>query len=91
MGMQAMGLIRVIELFPHEIDCYVCGELCDPREHLAIPIYEDEIVPDNWDGEWGGVPVCRECYEDARRRQALHPGEHVPIIWKKEIRSMEEI
>ena len=91
MGAPAMCPIRVIELFPHEVDCYVCGNLCEFHDHLEMPIYEDEIVPDNWDNEWGGVPVCRECYEETRHRQALHPGECIPIIWKKEIRSLEEI
>lgn len=60
-----MSNFLVIELWPHEAECCVCGETifcftCGPNYGLAM--YEDEILPADWPGEWGGFPACHSCF-----------------------------
>ena len=51
------------------------------------------IVPDNYDGEWGGVSVCEKCYLIMRGMQAERPGqiiartEVIRVLFKTENRS----
>ena len=83
--------IIIIDLSPHEIECYLCGCLCAGRQGIAI--YEDMSVPDNYDGEWGGVSVCEKCYLIMRGMQAERPGqiiartEVIRVLFKTENRS----
>lgn len=42
-------------------DCWACGENASGRQ-CGIPVYEDMILPNDWQGEWGGAPACRECF-----------------------------
>lgn len=60
-----MSEITIIELWPQEDECCVCGALvicysCGPNYGLAM--YEDEIVPADWPGEWGGFTACQSCF-----------------------------
>lgn len=52
--------VTIINLTPILADCWVCGDL---SHRMGIPVYEDLILPNHHDGEWGGVPACRECFE----------------------------
>lgn len=50
----------VINLTPRISECCICGrELVDCRK--AIPMYEGEPVPPDWDGQWAGFDACDEC------------------------------
>lgn len=62
--------IKIIELYPHEVYCHLCGAFCYVVETYGLPIYEDEIVPDDYEGEWGGVPACKRKEEPSAERSA---------------------
>lgn len=72
-----MSAITVINLTPAGIDCHVCG--AEDAAGFGIPIYEDAIVPDDYEGEWGGVPVCRRCFYIVRGIQEQHAGKAIRI------------
>jgi hypothetical protein len=44
-------------------------------------MYEGEVVPDDWEGEWGGFTVCEGCYFDHR------PEEKWDYLVKKHTKS----
>lgn len=79
----ARAQFRVIHLNPPECDCCICGERCIVAQ--GVPIYEDEIVPDDYQGEWGGQSVCRRCYYVVRGIQSEQPGR---IILKAQVRAL---
>jgi hypothetical protein len=69
--------IVVIDLNPHDVECHLCDRPCHYRQ--GVPIYEGAIVPDDHQGEWGGVPVCLRCYYLVRGLQSEHPGKLIPF------------
>ena len=54
--------ILVIELWPHESECWLCGRDLVGAQH-GVPFYEDLLLPNDWPGEWGGFDACRRCYD----------------------------
>jgi len=42
-------------------DCFVCGE--STYNTHGIPVYEDIILPNDWEGEWFGQTACLECFK----------------------------
>lgn len=52
--------LRVIRLFPIECNCSICWELT--AGGLCLPMYEGEVLPDDYEGEWAGMTVCKKCY-----------------------------
>ncbi len=61
-----------IYLWPHEAECYLCQAHIIIHPEIGghgIPIYEDTILADGDPGEWGGVPVCRPCFDLTRNLQ----------------------
>ena len=53
--------ILTITLYPRETECIACGaHLVTPHE--AIPIYEGEALPNEWEGEWAGFDACPTCF-----------------------------
>lgn len=53
--------ITVIRLDEPSCDCHVCG--VETYLDFGLAVYEDEILPNDWAGEWFGATVCRRCYE----------------------------
>ena len=53
--------ILVIDLWPRESECVLCGEHLVGPCH-GLPMYEGEVVPDDHDGPWAGFDVCDPCY-----------------------------
>lgn len=51
------------------IECYVCECIWHQAQggSYGIPIWNGMIVANDWPGEWGGVPVCKPCYERHER------------------------
>jgi hypothetical protein len=47
------------------IICVICGKDDVSRQGLAV--HEGRIVPDDYEGEWGGAPCCAECYSEWKR------------------------
>lgn len=39
--------------------------VCDAEVYMdyGLPMYEGEIVPPDWSGEWGGFTACKRCYD----------------------------
>jgi len=52
--------ITVIRLDEPTADCWVCGQ--ETFLDFGLPVYEDEILPNDWQGEWFGATVCPRCY-----------------------------
>jgi hypothetical protein len=41
--------------------CWAC-RMRESDPLMGIPVYEDLVLPNDWPGEWGGVPACPECF-----------------------------
>jgi len=54
-------MVEVIELNYRYHICGACGDSAEP--HLGIPMYEDLVLPNSWDGEWFGQHVCQRCFD----------------------------
>lgn len=51
----------VIDLTPRFSNCCICkAELVNCK--CGIPMYEGCAVPVEWDGEWGGMDACNNCF-----------------------------
>ena len=59
--------ITVIDLWPPETECIICDATCPLK--YGIPRYEDVIFLDDYEGEWGGAPVCKRCFYVVRGMQ----------------------
>ncbi len=57
-----MSRVQIIDLNPIQEDCWCCGEFVLPLRH-GVPAYEDLVLPNDWEGEWGGRPACPRCHE----------------------------
>ena len=44
------------------IECWICG--ADTVMQWGVPAYEDQILPNDWEGEWFGQSVCEPCHGD---------------------------
>lgn len=55
------GPVMVVDLSARVAICHICqAETCPPR--YGIPIYEGLVLPNSWEGEWGGVDACEACW-----------------------------
>lgn len=54
--------VLLIELYPHSTGatCWACGESAADRK--GIPVYEDLILHNDYQGDWGGQPACDNCF-----------------------------
>lgn len=64
-----MSAILEIELWPRWQECAICGEVTPVRWGLPVDRCGD-LVPNDYEGEWGGVPACQDCH-DAHARGEL--------------------
>jgi hypothetical protein len=61
----------VIEMWPRESECIICGvDLFNCK--TGIPMYEGEPVPHSWKGEWAGYDACQKCFDG-------YEAEQIPI------------
>ena len=67
--MSELARVCVINLTPCDAECWVCGGWIADLE-FGIPIYEDRVLPNSWQGDWGGVPACERCFEAQQKLQA---------------------
>lgn len=44
-----------------EFDCHVCGAPLETSGQ-SVPCYEDYVLPNDWEGEWGGFQACPDCF-----------------------------
>lgn len=74
--------ITYIAMQSLSIECNVCGCVWHAGRHgsYGIPVWNGWIVGNDWPYEWGGVPVCRPCYERHERGELteIHPDEIIP-------------
>jgi hypothetical protein len=66
----------IIDLFPPMIRCSIAGK--DDFQKFGIPVDSEsaEIVDNDFEGDWGGIPVCEQCYVNlptTLKGRALHP------------------
>ena len=54
--------VTVVSLDPINNECCVCGAE-DAPGNLGVPVYEGDVLPNDWDGEWFGAPACRRCFD----------------------------
>jgi len=62
-----MNKIKIINLWPIETECTICG-----KHHVmenSLPMYEGEVLLDDYEGEWAGMPVCNKCYKKHRTEE----------------------
>ena len=62
-GRPVVGPIS-LSLWPIECDCAICSKLTPMG--LSLPMYEGEVLPDDYQGEWAGMVVCSTCYAKHR-------------------------
>ena len=69
-------LIEVINMNPPRPgDCWYCGGDCTGH-NCGLPIFNGDLMSNDWQGEWGGVPACQGCY-DKHERGLLPTCDHI--------------
>lgn len=53
-------IITVIQLDEPTSECFVCGT--ETYIDYGLAVYEDLILPNDWEDEWFGATVCPHCY-----------------------------
>ena len=50
--------------FQSDGECTICGRPIVGRwGSYGVPMYEENVLPNDWPGEWGDFPACERCYE----------------------------
>jgi hypothetical protein len=72
--------VNIISLNTYNIQCSICGiefmQLPD-RASFGVARYEEVVVPDGYEGEWGSAVVCPNCYWVERGIHARFPTLHI--------------
>lgn len=45
------------------ITCRLCGRMCDPGHGVPVDSETAQVVGNDFQGEWGGIPCCPRCYD----------------------------
>lgn len=69
----AKGVLS-IRLFEPYADCSLCGEETICR--WGVPMYEGNLLSNDFKGEWFGQPACQACH-DAHARGDLRTYDHL--------------
>lgn len=58
--------ILVVDLNARPSECGVCGvglpDVGYTSGGIGVPMYEDLVLPNDWEGEWFGTDACPRCY-----------------------------
>ncbi len=57
-----MAIIEVIDLNPKYARCCICGEWDFSKWGVPISMATVLIVANDFEGDWGGKPACRDCW-----------------------------
>lgn len=57
--------ILVVNLWPPWTNCTICG--VETPSKWGVPVWNGDIVANDWPGEWGGVAACEKCWEEHER------------------------
>jgi hypothetical protein len=77
-----MSRLTLIDLSPIPMTCIICdAEFVSSRSEntYGVARYEDDVVPDDYKGEWGGAPACPTCYWVERGLHAAQPSAFIPF------------
>lgn len=72
-----MSGITVIDMNIIPCQCGICDvqwEEARSAPMFGVARYEDLIVPDNYQGEWGGMQVCKQCFDAERALHEINPN-----------------
>lgn len=58
-----MAPVLVIDLYPPCIYCAVCGAHDLSRWGIPVSSETAQIISNDSDEDWGGVPACESCWE----------------------------
>ena len=58
-----MNTITIIELQTFETQCCMCGKRTQSRYGIPVDSETGEIVANDSERSWGGVPACKECHD----------------------------
>ncbi len=86
-----MSAITIIDLSGYVFTCAVCErefENVRSSRSFGIARYEDEVVPDGYQGEWGGAEVCERCYWIER---GMHSAQPQAFITFSELRRVAKV
>lgn len=53
--------IEIIDMGTRSVTCVVCGKETNFRQGIPVSQLTALIVPNDYQGPWGGVPVCPIC------------------------------
>lgn len=53
--------VVIIDMWEPTTECFVCS--VETYIDYGLAVYEDEILPNDWNGEWFGATVCPRCYD----------------------------
>ena len=57
-----MADVLLIDLNERWAECWACG--ADTPSRWGLPIDSSaELVPNDYQGDWGGVPACKSCFD----------------------------
>lgn len=77
-----LKIIILEPFFTIESNCCICNkQLFNCKK--GIPMYEGIPVPFDWEGEWGGMDACDECF-DAYENKKLKIWKHDDLKYSQE-------
>lgn len=47
--------------YESDMPCPGCGGRASPFH--GLPVFNGDIMSNDWPGEWGGAPACEACFE----------------------------
>lgn len=72
-----MRNVLTVRLYEPYAECRLCGEetICQ----WCVPMYEGNLLSNNFQGEWFGAPACQSCHDKHARNELptfdhLYPG-----------------
>ena len=55
-------IVTDIEIVYRQITCSICGACDQCRWGIPVDSETAQIVGNDFEGDWGGVPVCELCH-----------------------------
>lgn len=50
-----------IRLYEPMVECRLCG--AEAPHSWGVPMYEGNLLSNDFQGEWFGAPACKQCFE----------------------------
>lgn len=66
--------ITLVNLSPMWAECWLCGvEVMMSSGGQGVPVYEDLLLHNDYQGAWGGSTACKRCFDFQGRLTAPMP------------------